>query len=110
MTVAAVVLAAGASRRLGRPKQTLALGQGTVLGTTLAVARRSRPERVVEVLGGAADYVRQQVDLTGVEVTNRFYEIGSPEGIRDTDEYLRGKGTRQKAQGTRHKPEGSSGT
>ena len=28
-------------------------------------------------------------DLTGYEVTNRFYEIGSPEGIADTDEYLR---------------------
>jgi molybdenum cofactor cytidylyltransferase len=68
VTVAAVVLAAGASRRLGRPKQTLALGQGTVLGTTLQVARRSRPELVVVVLGGAADDVREQVDLTGVDV------------------------------------------
>jgi NDP-sugar pyrophosphorylase family protein len=28
-------------------------------------------------------------DLTGYEVTNRFYEIGSPEGIADTDGYLR---------------------
>jgi MurNAc alpha-1-phosphate uridylyltransferase len=28
-------------------------------------------------------------DLTGYEVTNRFYEIGSPEGIADTDAYLR---------------------
>ena len=32
------------------------------------VARRSRSERVVVVLGGAADDVREQVDLTGVEV------------------------------------------
>ena len=61
MTVAAVVLAAGASRRLGRSKQTLALGQDTVLGTTLQVARRSRPERVVVVLGGAADDDRASV-------------------------------------------------
>jgi NDP-sugar pyrophosphorylase family protein len=30
-------------------------------------------------------------DLTGYEVTNRFYEIGSPEGIADTDAYLRGR-------------------
>jgi NDP-sugar pyrophosphorylase family protein len=28
-------------------------------------------------------------DLTGYEVSNRFYEIGSPEGIADTDAYLR---------------------
>jgi MurNAc alpha-1-phosphate uridylyltransferase len=30
-------------------------------------------------------------DLTGFEVLRRFYEIGSPEGIRDTDEYLKAK-------------------
>lgn len=28
-------------------------------------------------------------DLAGYQVPNRFYEIGSPEGIRDTDAYLR---------------------
>lgn len=28
-------------------------------------------------------------DLAGFEVTRRFYEIGSPEGIADTDAYLR---------------------
>ena len=26
--------------------------------------------------------------LAGYEVTNRFYEIGSPEGLRDTEQYL----------------------
>ena len=41
MTVAAVVLAAGASRRLGQPKQLLALDGATVLDATLAVARDS---------------------------------------------------------------------
>jgi len=30
-------------------------------------------------------------DLTGFEVPRRFYEVGSPEGIRDTDEYLKAK-------------------
>ena len=83
MTVAAVVLAAGASRRLGRPKQTLALGQDTVLGTTLQVARRSRPERVVVVLGGAADDVREQVDLAGVEVVeNEEFGEGCSTSVR----------------------------
>lgn len=83
MTVAAVVLAAGASRRLGRSKQTLALGQDTVLGTTLQVARRSRPERVVVVLGGAADDVREQVDLTGVEVVeNEEFGEGCSTSVR----------------------------
>lgn len=30
-------------------------------------------------------------DLAGFEVTRRFYEIGSPEGIADTDAYLRAR-------------------
>jgi NDP-sugar pyrophosphorylase family protein len=30
-------------------------------------------------------------DLIGFEVPRRFYEIGSPEGIRDTEEYLKAK-------------------
>ena len=30
-------------------------------------------------------------DLLGFEVLRRFYEVGSREGIRDTDEYLRAK-------------------
>lgn len=30
-------------------------------------------------------------ELTGYEVSNRFYEIGSPEGMAETDAYLRGR-------------------
>jgi NDP-sugar pyrophosphorylase family protein len=30
-------------------------------------------------------------DLAGYETTTRFYEIGSPEGLRETDALLRGK-------------------
>ena len=33
--------------------------------------------------------------LAGYEVPNRFYEIGSPAGIADTDVYLRRKAQRQ---------------
>jgi N-acetyl-alpha-D-muramate 1-phosphate uridylyltransferase len=32
-------------------------------------------------------------DLAGYEVANRFYEIGSPEGIADTDAHLRRRGS-----------------
>ena len=42
VTVAAVVLAAGGSRRLGRPKQLLAYRARPLLDATLAVARRRR--------------------------------------------------------------------
>jgi molybdenum cofactor cytidylyltransferase len=83
VTVAAVVLAAGSSRRLGQPKQVLPLDGDTVLGATLAVARESGFGQVVVVLGGSADLVRARVDLTGVTVVeNHDYSEGCATSIR----------------------------
>jgi molybdenum cofactor cytidylyltransferase len=53
--VVGVLLGAGSSRRLGRPKQTLPLGETTVLGWTLRDTEHSALDRVCVVLGGAAD-------------------------------------------------------
>ena len=50
-----VVLGAGSSTRLGRPKQTLPLGDTTLLGWAVRAAEASCLDRVVVVLGGAAD-------------------------------------------------------
>lgn len=47
--VVGIVLAAGASTRLGRPKQTLPLGESTVLGWVSAAAAASALDRVVVV-------------------------------------------------------------
>jgi molybdenum cofactor cytidylyltransferase len=52
--VAGIVLGAGASRRLGRPKQTLPFGGTTLLGHVLRDAEASSLEPIVLVLGGAA--------------------------------------------------------
>jgi len=45
-------------------------------------------------------------DLTGYEVTERFYEVGSPQGLADTEEHVKAKGKRQKAEG--QKPDGKN--
>lgn len=68
MTVAAVVLAAGASRRLGRPKQLLPFRGATLLDAVLSTARSAGFDQVLVTLGAAADPIRAQVDLEGVEV------------------------------------------
>jgi molybdenum cofactor cytidylyltransferase len=65
---AAVVLAAGSSRRLGRPKQLLDYRGATLLDAALATARAADVAQVVVALGGAADEVRERVDLAGVDV------------------------------------------
>jgi molybdenum cofactor cytidylyltransferase len=49
--MAGIVLAAGESRRMGRPKQLLSAGRGTVLAKVLKAALNSSLDRVVLVLG-----------------------------------------------------------
>ena len=64
----AVVLAAGSSRRLGRPKQTLPFRDTTLLGATLDVVRAAGVDQAIVTLGGAATHVRDAVDLDGFDV------------------------------------------
>jgi molybdenum cofactor cytidylyltransferase len=66
--VAGLVLAAGGSRRLGRPKQLLPFGESTLLGHTVATARECGFVQLIVALGGAAEEVRTTVDLSGAEV------------------------------------------
>lgn len=66
--VTGVVLAAGASRRLGQPKQVLPYRDTTVLGATLDVARAAGFGQLIVTLGGAAQLVRDRVVLDGFDV------------------------------------------
>jgi molybdenum cofactor cytidylyltransferase len=66
--VTAVVLAAGGSSRLGTPKQLLPLGNTTLLGATLDVARSCPFDQIIVTLGGAAASVLRTVPLDGVDI------------------------------------------
>jgi molybdenum cofactor cytidylyltransferase len=66
--VAGLVLGAGASTRLRRPKQLLPYGEGTLLGHVVATARECRFDQLVVTIGGAAEEVRAQVDLSGADI------------------------------------------
>jgi molybdenum cofactor cytidylyltransferase len=80
--VSGLVLGAGGSRRLGRPKQLLPYGDGTLLGHTVEVARACRFSQLVVALGSAADDVRAHVDLTAAEVVvNDAYGSGCSSSI-----------------------------
>ena len=82
MAVAGIVLAAGSSKRLGRPKQTLPLGDSTVLGLAVSRAEQSRLDPVVVVLGGAADEATERLELARAVVTyNDAYEEGCARSI-----------------------------
>jgi molybdenum cofactor cytidylyltransferase len=80
--VTGLVLAAGGSKRLGRPKQLLPFGDGTLLGHVVGVARECRFDQTIVAIGGAADEVRAEVDLAGAEVVlNEDYGEGCSSSI-----------------------------
>ncbi|MEA2422482.1 MAG: molybdenum cofactor cytidylyltransferase [Thermoleophilaceae bacterium] len=80
--VTGLVLAAGGSSRLGRPKQTLPLGDTTLLGHVLDCARACGFDQLVVALGGGSGEVRANVDLTGTTaVENHSYGEGCSSSI-----------------------------
>ena len=80
--VAGLVLAAGGSSRLGRPKQTLPFGETTLLGHVLDCARACGFDQLVVALGGGSSEVRANVDLTGATVVdNPSYGEGCASSI-----------------------------
>lgn len=81
--VYAVILAAGASRRLGSPKQLLEWRGRTLLGNTIENARSLLNERVIVVLGSQAETIQEKVDLSGVvAVVNPDWQTGIASSIR----------------------------
>lgn len=62
--IAALILAAGGSRRLGRPKQLEPWGASTLLGHVVDRVRGFGLDEVWVVVGAAADQVLERVDLT----------------------------------------------
>jgi molybdenum cofactor cytidylyltransferase len=80
--VSGLVLAAGGSSRLGRPKQLLPYGERTLLDHILETARACSFDQLVVALGGAADEVRFAVDLAGADVVeNRDFGEGCSSSI-----------------------------
>jgi molybdenum cofactor cytidylyltransferase len=80
--VSGLVLAAGGSSRLGRPKQTLPYDGTTLLGHVLDSARACGFDQLVVALGGASDEVRAAVDLRDAAVVeNEAYGEGCSSSI-----------------------------
>lgn len=94
LRVAGLVLAAGASTRLGRPKQLLPYGQGVLLDAVLATARDCDFDQSLLALGGSGSEIRERLDTRGFDlVDNPDYGDGCSSSIaaaipalaRDTD-------------------------
>ncbi len=81
--IAAIVLAAGASTRLGEPKQLIVIGGEALLERAVRTAREAVCAPVVVVLGADAEWIRERCDLgDGLVIVNEDWEEGMASSIR----------------------------
>jgi molybdenum cofactor cytidylyltransferase len=75
--VAAIVLAAGESSRMGRPKPLLPLDGGTFLGHLLGEIRASRVDRILVVLGHRPEVILEAMpEVAPIAVVNPDHSRG----------------------------------
>jgi len=80
--VSGLVLAAGGSSRLGRPKQLLPYRGTTLLDWVVATARGCGFDQLIVAVGGAAEDVHASVDLHDADVVvNEAYGTGCSSSI-----------------------------
>ena len=81
--IAALVLAAGGSSRLGAPKQLLQWGDTTLLGHVLDTLRGLPFDELFVVIGANGDEILDKVDLSGTSVIeNPEWEEGMASSLR----------------------------
>ncbi|MFY7839930.1 MAG: nucleotidyltransferase family protein [Lacibacter sp.] len=81
--IVVIVLAAGASSRLGTPKQLLAYSGTTLLQHSIEAAQASDAETVLVVLGANANTIKHELkDTTANLVVNTDWKDGMASSIR----------------------------
>jgi CTP:molybdopterin cytidylyltransferase MocA len=91
MTVAAAILAAGESRRLGRRKQLVEIEGEPLLRRTARIALASRADRVAAVLGAYREEIEPSLAGLAVEVVdNPEWREGMGSSIRAAVAWARG--------------------
>lgn len=92
--VAAVIIAAGGSSRLGEPKQLLMLEGETLLRRATRMASEAGADPVLVILGANRERIEAEVDLAGVKVVaNNGWKEGMASSIRLGIEGLKKEGT-----------------
>lgn len=92
MSTGCVILAAGASSRLGQPKQLVRWGDETLLGRAVRVAREAGCHPVVVILGADAEQIQAKSLLHGAEIVmNTYWSGGMGTSLRIGIEALDGR-------------------
>ena len=80
--LAAILLAAGGSSRMGRPKQLLTIGGQSLLARAVANAESVGCDPIIVVLGRDADECRTQIGERAIAVQNDAWESGMGSSLR----------------------------
>jgi len=73
----AIILAAGASQRMGKPKPLLRFEDKTFLEQIISVLKLSDVDRITVVLGAKAETIKKSIELSGTSIViNEDYERG----------------------------------
>ncbi len=81
-SIAVLVLAAGASRRMGQTKQLMPWNETTLLGSVIQNAKASKADKVVVVVGANSEPVSAEAQKQGVpSVLNDRWEQGMGSSI-----------------------------
>src|SRR5262245_37158290 len=81
--IGVVILAAGSSSRLGKPKQLLQYNGKSLLQHAIEAAIKSRANSVVEVLGANAEQISKEIDRSGINtIINTEWGEGMASSVR----------------------------
>ena len=77
LSVTAIILGAGESSRMGKPKLLLPFGDSTVIGTLISSVQASSVDRVIIVLGASYEIHRKNIRQYAVDIVhNKQYRDG----------------------------------
>lgn len=82
LNIPIVILAAGASKRMGTVKQLLAWGDSTLLGHTIQTALKTNANNVFVVLGANYTEIKNEIDKFPITIIqNKDWELGLGKSI-----------------------------
>ena len=91
MTITAIILAAGKSERMGRPKALLDFDGVRCIDLVLSACRRSGVGDIIVVLGHRAGELAEALDAEVRPVVNANYEAGQTSSLKTGAEHLPGE-------------------
>jgi molybdenum cofactor cytidylyltransferase len=97
-SIAILILAAGAAKRMGSIKQLLPWAETTLLGHAVAMAQSSKADKTIVVLGANANAIAAQFSAGEVQVVkNEKWASGMGSSIASGIEYIMGSGKKYDA-------------